>query len=198
MNSLNKNYANFRDQPLDDECSLWVGQFPEEIKTDFEELWNLHPSEYHEIRMLGRKVKTPRWQQAYGMDYRYTGQVNKALPVLPVLVPILAWSHQAIDGRLNGLLINWYDGKLGHYIGRHRDSISNMVPGAPIVTVSLGESRTFRLRSRARKGFTDFPATDRTVFIMPFDTNLKWTHEVPTAAKNHGRRISITLRAFNE
>lgn len=23
--------------------------------------------------MHGRKVKTPRWQQAYGADYRYTG-----------------------------------------------------------------------------------------------------------------------------
>ena len=30
--------------------------------------------------MHGRKVKTPRWQQAYGADYRYTG--NTAIDVV--------------------------------------------------------------------------------------------------------------------
>ena len=39
----------------------------------FENLWNLHPVEYHEIKMHGRLVRTPRWQQAYGVDYHYTG-----------------------------------------------------------------------------------------------------------------------------
>ena len=50
-----------------------------------------------------------------------------------------------VDDRLNGLLLNWYDGRLGHYIGKHRDSRVNMIHGAPIVTISLGEERSFRL-----------------------------------------------------
>lgn len=88
-------------------------------------------------------------------------------------------------------------GALGHYIGRHRDSTRNMVEGAPIVTVSFGERRNFRLRPCKGKGFKDFPATDGTVFIMPYETNLAWTHEVPKSAKLRGRRISITFRAFH-
>jgi len=115
-------YQDFRRHALVDVCSLWIGRLPDQIKIDFEELWNLHPSEYHVITMHGRMVKTPRWQQAYGKDYHYSGRINKALPLPPSLNPILTWARESIDGRLNAILINWYDGSLGHYIGRHRDS----------------------------------------------------------------------------
>src|SRR5690606_27068782 len=145
----------------------------------------LHPSEFHRIKIHGREVKTPRWQQAYGKDYEYTGRVNPALPFETLTVPIpkvealVSWCRERIDDRLNGLLRNWYDGSLGHYIGKHRDSRTRMVSGAPIVTISFGESRVFRLRPW--KGSTravDFPARNGSVFVMPFDTNLAWTHEV--------------------
>ncbi len=44
----------------------------------------------------------------------------------------------------------------------------------------------------------DFPAPDGTVFVMPYDTNLAWKHQVPKSAKSRGRRISVTLRAFED
>ena len=97
------------------------------------------------------------------------------------------------------MLVNWYDGKLGHYIGPHRDSIVNMVNGAPIATLSFGEERIFRLRrwpAGRGKERLDFAARNGTVFVMPFATNRGWTHEVPAARKWTGRRISVTLRAF--
>ena len=146
--------------------------------------------------MHGRPVKTPRWQQAYRADYHYTGRTNTALPVPAILEPLHHWARQAIDDRLNGLLLNWYDGALGHYIGPHHDSTKNMVTGAPIVTVSLGEQRIFRLTNPKLKVKRDFLADAGTVSIMPYDTNLAWKHSVPKLARNRGRRISITLRAF--
>ena len=66
--------------------------------------------------------------------------------MLEELLPVLEWSRSEIHDGLNGVLLNWYDGTLGHYIGKHRDSTTNMVSGTPIVTVSLGEARVFRLR----------------------------------------------------
>ena len=73
-----------------------------------------------------------------------------------------------------------------------------MVVGAPIVTISFGETRRFRLRPpKGQSGLLDFEAADGAVFVMPYDTNLAWTHEVPKEAKRRGRRISITLRAFH-
>ena len=191
----------FSKHRLDDKYSLYVGELPDELRlspSQFEELWKLHPDEYHEIKMHGRLVKTPRWQQAYGADYHYTGRVNKALPLPEVLQPYLDWSRDAVDERLNGVLLNWYDGDKGHYIGKHRDSTKNMVQGCPIVTISLGQERVFRLRPWKKTGLLDFPATDGRVFVMPYDTNLAWTHEVPKSATQVGRRISITVRGFEQ
>ncbi|MEE8142970.1 MAG: alpha-ketoglutarate-dependent dioxygenase AlkB [Planctomycetota bacterium] len=158
-------------------------------------MWELHPQEFHEILIHGKLVPTPRWQQAYGKDYYYTNRTNRALPVPKVLLPFLEWGQQSIDPRLDGLLVNWYDGKLGHYIGRHRDSIEGIVEG-PIVTISLGEERKFRLRPWRGEGRMDFVAQHGTVFIMPYETNLAWTHEVPKSSRCQERRISVTLRGF--
>lgn len=185
---------------LDESHAFLVGELPRELRLDekrFEELWALHPETFHEIKMHGKLVKTPRWQQAYGADYRYTGNVNKALPVPPILEPLHAWARTEIDERLNGLLLNWYDPEREQYIGKHRDSTIDMIEGAPIVTVSFGGERAFRLRPWKKEGFRDFAATDGAVFVLPYDTNLAYTHEVPHAAQSRGRRISITLRAFS-
>src|SRR5690349_9468585 len=157
---------------------LWEGRLPEPLipnAAGFEELWRLHPIEFHEIQIHGRLVKTPRWQQAYGMDYQYAGRINRALPIPVCLDPLFAWARSTIDEGLNGLLLNWYDGSLGHYIGRHRDSVANMIPGSPIVTISFGAERTFRLRrwgADQTGGPIDFRATNGCVFVMPWDTNL--------------------------
>ena len=94
------------------------------------------------------------------------------------------------------MLLNWYDGRLRHYIGPHHDSTKDMVKDAPIVTISLGEERIFRL-SHPQTKRRDFPAHDETVFIMPYEANLAWKHAVPHFARWRGRRISITIRAFN-
>jgi alkylated DNA repair dioxygenase AlkB len=184
---------------LDEGHCFYSGGLPSELTFDenqFESLWHQHPNEFHEIMMHGRLVKTPRWQQAYGKDYHYTGNVNRALPVPQILQPLHHWCQNTIDARLNGILLNWYDGSLGHYIGAHRDSTTNMLVDAPIVTASFGQSRVFRLRPWKGKGFLDFRADHGTVFIMPYATNQAWTHEVPKAKRFQQRRISVTLRAF--
>jgi len=191
--------SGFERHQFDGEHSLYSSVLPRELRLSgqaFEELWSLHPVEYDEIVMYGRDVKTPRWQQAFGIDYHFSGTVYKALPVSPLLQPLLDWSRGVVTKELNGILLNWYDGSKGHYIGKHRDSIKNMVTGSPIVTISFGEERTFRLRPWRQTSFQDFPVLDGTVIVMPYDTNLAWTHEVPTRAKRQGRRISVTIRAF--
>ncbi len=191
--------ARFECHDLRNAHTFWTGNLPVNLRFDsatFESLWQMHPPQFHEILMHGRVVKTPRWQQAFGMDYHYAGRVNRALPVPPLLDPLLAWAQGYIDERLNSILVNWYDGLLGHYIGRHRDSTREMIKGVPIVTVSFGEERIFRLRPYCGEGRRDFPALDGSVFVMSYETNLAWIHEVPRARKSSGRRISVTLRGF--
>jgi alkylated DNA repair dioxygenase AlkB len=192
-------YGGFERHDLDGTHTFYTGRLPEGLTFDpeaFESLWRMRPAEYHKIRIAGRVVSTPRWQQAYGVDYYYTGRVNRALPVPPVLDPLLVWARETIDERLNGILVNWYDGSLRHYIGRHRDSIRSLIVGVPIVTYSFGEGRVFRLRPLQGTGHKDFFARHGDVFIMPSETNLAWTHEVPHFSRFRGKRISVTLRGF--
>jgi alkylated DNA repair dioxygenase AlkB len=75
-----------------------------------------------------------------------------------------------------------------------------MVVGCPIVTVSFGETRTFRLTQGkgADARVLDFPAEDGTIFVMPYDTNQAWKHSVPKSARYVGRRISVTFRVFEK
>lgn len=189
-----------RSVALDADHVALVGMLPAELVPDaagFARLWDSHPAAFHEIQMHGRKVKTPRWQQAYGADYRYTGNINRALPKTPEMDGWLAWARERFDGRLNGLLLNWYDGSAGHYIGKHRDSEIQRVEGSPIVTLSFGEARVFRMRPWRGAGFVDLPVENGSVVVVPWATNRAYTHEVPDSAAAKGRRISVTIRAFH-
>ncbi len=154
--------------------------------------------------MFGRQIPTPRWQQAYGRDYRYSGSVNRALPLPPALAPLLEWARSRCDPRLNSALVNWYDRASGHYIGRHRDAETGRVPGSEIVAISLGHRAVLRLRPAKGRGFSDIPLADGDVYRIPWETNRAFTHEIPPLKTeshgletgNPGRRISVTFRAF--
>lgn len=162
----------------------------------FDGLWDLHPKEFPEILIHGRRVKTPRWGKAFGRDYRFSGQLAQADPIPSLLEPVLDWVRNTIDERLNGLLLNWYDGSLGHYIGKHRDKTTGMIAGTPIVTVSFGEARVFRLRKWKGTETIDFVAENGSVFVVSYGMNKRWTHEIPKSKRYGGKRASVTFRAF--
>ncbi len=188
---------------LDADHSLFAAMLPEELRWDsagFEMIWQLRPEKRHRVVMIGKPVELPRDQQAYGANYKYTGSENRALPLPPELKPLLEWSNDTIDARLNGVLLNWYQGP-GEYIGPHHDSTKGLVPETPIVTISFGEMRIFRLTKWSQKkkqAQHDFPAADGRVFVMPWSTNKAWKHEVVRRTTYKGRRISVTIRAFAE
>lgn len=163
---------------------------------DFETIWSLHPSHFNKIDMFEKEVFLPRWQQAYGRDYFFSRQTSKALPVSKELEPYLQWAKR-FNPAYNGLLLNWYDSDLKHYIGKHTDSTSGLVKGSHIITLSLEADRAFRIREKGKKGFEDIVASNGTVIVIPWKTNLTHTHEVPYLVKYPGKRISITIRAFS-
>lgn len=179
---------------------VFLGTLPEALKVQgdaFENLWNLHPGERPVIHMHGKRVAIPRWQLAYGRDYHFSGTTSRALPIPPAVEPLLEWARANIDGRVDGVLVNWYDGTLGHYIGAHRDSTRGIIVSSPYVTLSFGEERTMRFRPWKGRGFLDIPAVHGSVIVIPYTTNESWTHEVPRTKRARGRRISLTLRAFD-
>lgn len=193
---------------LSPECSLELSSIPDSLVlqgVQFEELWNLRPLEFRRIVIHGREVAIPRWQSAYGRNYIFSGQVATGEEIPPILTPFLNWAKMHVDTRMNGLLLNWYDGKLGHYIGAHHDETKQLWPGTKIVTISLGDERIFRMTREETRDHKrcivetrDFPIPAGSVVVIPWETNLQWKHSVPKFARFTGRRVSITLRAFRQ
>jgi alkylated DNA repair dioxygenase AlkB len=179
---------------------IWVGRLPERLipgESGFEELWKLHPAESSLLRIHGRVVAAPRWNQSFGHAYNYNEFAPPPQPLPEALRPLFEWAKASIDPRLDGVGVNWYDARLGHYIGAHRDHREGLVRGAPMATMVFGEERPFRVRPWKGRGYTDFASPPGTVFVMPYATNLVATHEVPLLASHGGRRLSITVRAFS-
>ena len=74
-------------------CGLYeTGVLPPHLRlTDrtFENLWEMHPAEYDRLRFMGRDIPTPRWQQAYGVDYVFSpGQWIGRTSIVPPLRPV--------------------------------------------------------------------------------------------------------------
>jgi alkylated DNA repair dioxygenase AlkB len=185
---------------VDGQHGVWISRLPPKLRwcpAQFDAFWDVHPQRFHEVCMFGRRVAVPRWSEAYGQDYRYSGTLHRASPVPDMLTPLLSWSKNKVDERLNGVLVNWYDGSLGHKIGAHRDDEKELVAGAPIITISFGETRTFRLRRWKGCDRHDIEVVDNSVLVLPHATNIAFTHEVPASKQRMGRRISVTVRAFD-
>src|SRR5215831_20872994 len=162
--SCNTLLRGFRWIDVGGQHGVWMGRLPPGLcwcSAQFDAFWAFHPEKFHEVRMFGRRVVVPRWSEAYGQDYWYSGTLHRAVPIPHSLAPLLAWSKIEVDERLNGVLVNWYDGSLGHRIGPHRDAEKELVVGAPIITISFGETRTFRLRrwKGARRMTSRWPTT---------------------------------------
>ena len=57
----------------------------------FEQIWASHPPNKPTGMIYGKPVTFHRYQQSFGYDYKFTGQVSKALPLSAVPSPALAW-----------------------------------------------------------------------------------------------------------
>lgn len=184
----------------------WVDtmMLPSELVSEFEQFWKLHPIERGKIRIYGKEITTPRWQQSYGLPYWFAGMEHKALSVPSIVQPILDYANNSNYGPFNQVLLNWYDGPTD-YIGAHSDDIRNArkTPsgGTTVFSVTLQEPgsthRTFRIKPRNKKyakDRLDITMPHGSVIVMCGHMQETHTHQVPKSKSNRGRRINITLR----
>lgn len=135
----------------------------------------------------------PRLTASYGdegVSYRYSGTVNVALPWTPTLLEIKQ-KIEAVQGRYNFCLLNRY--RTGQdSMGMHADDEPEM--GEVIGSLSLGATRTFRIKHNTTRETKRFAVAHGTLIIMAGTMQQFWKHEIPKTKENVGERINLTFR----
>jgi alkylated DNA repair dioxygenase AlkB len=139
----------------------------------------------------------PRLTASYGdkgVTYFYSGTENKALPWTPTLLEIKR-RIEAVRGRYNYCLLNRYRSGADS-VGMHADDEPGM--GDVIGSLSLGATRTFRIRHNRTKETRIFPVGNGTLIIMAGTMQDFWKHEIPKTTESVGERINLTFRYIGE
>ncbi|TWU17753.1 hypothetical protein Pla52o_49680 [Novipirellula galeiformis] len=139
----------------------------------------------------------PRLTASYGdagITYRYSGTVNVALPWTATMLEI---KHriEAVCGQYNYCLMNRYRSG-SDSMGLHADDEPEM--GNVIGSLSLGATRTFRIRHNFSKETRKFPAGHGTLIIMAGTMQQFWKHDIPKTTQAVGERINLTFREIKK
>lgn len=139
----------------------------------------------------------PRLIASYGeagITYRYSGTINVALPWTPTLLEIKV-KIEAVQGCYNYCLLNRYRSGQDS-MGMHADNEPEM--GNVIGSVSLGATRTFRIKHNETKETMSFSLAHGSLIIMAGTMQQFWKHEIPKTKKVVGERINLTFRQIVE
>ncbi len=173
-----------------------------DTNVNFKALWKLHPDTFGQVVIYGKTISTPRWYQSYDEVYTFSGSTHTALPLPDILNPVKDYVNRLGYGTFDQTLINWYENGQ-HYIGAHSDDERDIKIGSPILSVSLGATRKFRIRSKETKAVVlDVDLVDGSVVVMcgTFQKELK--HEIVKVNGKKGLavgpRINITFRQFKD
>jgi alkylated DNA repair dioxygenase AlkB len=135
----------------------------------------------------------PRLIASYGdpgITYRYSGIDNAALPWTSTLLEIKQ-KIEAVEGSYNYCLLNRYRNG-SDSMGWHADDEPEM--GNIIGSLSLGETRKFRIRHNESRETQTFMVGHGTLIIMGGTMQQYWQHEVPKTKLVIGERINLTFR----
>ena len=137
----------------------------------------------------------PRLTASYGdegLTYRYSGTTNTAFPWTPTLLQIKQ-KIEAMQGTYNFCLLNRYRSGADS-MGWHADDEPEM--GNLIGSISLGATRTFRIRHNTTREKKEFRVANGTLIIMAGTMQQFWQHDVPKTKELVGERINLTFRTI--
>jgi alkylated DNA repair dioxygenase AlkB len=84
-------------------------------------------------------------------------------------------------------------------MGYHADDEPELGPEPCIASVSLGATRRFVLRPRAKKGTrapVEIPLTHGSLLVMRGGTQRHWVHGVPREPRVTEARVNLTFRSL--
>ncbi|UPL49219.1 alpha-ketoglutarate-dependent dioxygenase AlkB family protein [Hymenobacter sublimis] len=164
------------------------------------ELTNTTPWRHETIRLFGREVLQPRltaWHGDPGAAYQYSGLQLQPQPWSPALRNLRQRVEAAAGASFNSVLLNLY--RTGQdSMGWHADDEPELGPEPVIASVTLGATRTFRLKPRHPQHTPhaplSIPLTSGSLLLMRGPTQQHWLHALPKTTRPVGPRLNLTFR----
>jgi alkylated DNA repair dioxygenase AlkB len=145
------------------------------------------------------------WRMNPG-ESRYTAAFGRSYTYSQVTMPENnQWPHCLIDikNRLanltgiqfNAVLLNYYKGA-SQSIGMHADDERELGRNPTIASLSIGETRTLRLKRKNSNETSAIPMTNGDLFLFLGSMQEHWLHGVPKSPLQCGNRINLTYRVI--
>ena len=174
----------------------WIG--PEQASALQEQLQADVPWKQEAIRLYGRTHALPRltcWMADPGCGYRYSGLEQRIEPWHPAVLRLIDALEPLCGCRFNAVLLNLYrDGR--DAMGWHADDEPELDAEAPIASLSLGASRSFRLRPKPgqQQAARSLELAHGDLLVMDPPTQRHWQHALPRRLRVHQPRLNLTFR----
>lgn len=155
------------------------------------------PWQQDDIRIFGKTYAQPRLTALFGLEgkpYTYSGITMHPHPFSERLNRLKAAVEKQAGVAFTSCLLNLYrDGNDSN--GWHADNEKELGQNPVIASVSLGETRKFKMKHRRDKTLKyDLELVAGSLLIMKGSTQHHWLHQVPKTKKAVGERINLTFR----
>ncbi|MFD2784237.1 alpha-ketoglutarate-dependent dioxygenase AlkB family protein [Hymenobacter rubripertinctus] len=156
------------------------------------------PWQQQPIRLFGKQVMQPRLTAWYGdpaATYQYSGLRLEPLPWTAPLLQLRRRVEAAAGTRFNSVLLNLYRSGQDS-MGYHADDEPELGSAPVIASLTLGATRTFRLKPRpgVAAEALSLPLTSGSLLLMRGPTQQNWLHALPKTARPVGPRLNLTFR----
>ncbi|HJV86175.1 MAG TPA: alpha-ketoglutarate-dependent dioxygenase AlkB [Noviherbaspirillum sp.] len=152
------------------------------------------------IILWGKEHLQPRlsaWYGDAGSRYTYSGVMLDPHPWSDTLLRIRRDIENATGHHFNSVLLNLYRNEHDS-VGWHSDAEPELSNAPAIASLSLGDTRMFRLRHRKRKEVqqVSIALTDGSLLLMEGTTQRFWQHAVMKEKDARLPRINLTFRTI--
>ena len=169
---------------------------PPESAQLFEELLNTLAWQNESIRMFGKQIPVPRLVCWYGDEnarYTYSGVSHQPLPWTESLLAIRRRIENQTGALFNSVLGNLYRNERDS-MGWHADNEYELGLNPVIASLSLGQSRTFKLRHNKSRNIVDLELASGSLAVMSGQFQHCWQHSLPKWRSAKSQRINLTYR----
>lgn len=148
------------------------------------------------VLIMGKRIPIPRKQVGYGEGtYSFSGTTVRPFPwsEAPTLEKIKDIIVEKTGYPVTYCLVNHYRNG-DDYIGYHSDDEKELSKDHPIISVSLGAERVFRLRHKVTGVTYEKLLEHNSMTLMNPPCQKVYKHSVPKTKKIKTSRINLTFR----